>query len=106
MKRLFIHKLLGKEHPDLPAELFYTADELEVLGVKKETAQYASSAKLTVLQANLLVAMLAGFWARASDGHPGALILAEGLRVLQVLVWYKVQCARQAQTQRKRRGPT
>jgi hypothetical protein len=50
--------------------------------------------------------MLAGFWARASDGHPGALILAEGLRVLQVLVWYKVQCARQAQTQRKRRGPT
>ena len=59
-----------------------------------------------MLQANLLVAMLAGFWARARDGHLGAQVLAEGLRVLQVLVWYKVHCARQAQTQRKRRGPT
>jgi hypothetical protein len=65
--RVLLLTRLGKEHPDLPAELFYTADELEVLGVKKETARYASSAKLTVLQANLLVAMLAGFWTRASD---------------------------------------
>ena len=59
-----------------------------------------------MLQANILVAMLAGFWARASDGHPGALILAEGLRVLEALVWYKEQCARQAQTEQKRRRPT
>src|SRR5450756_1093708 len=28
-------------------------------------------AKLTLFQANLLVAMLAGFWARKADGHPG-----------------------------------
>jgi hypothetical protein len=59
-----------------------------------------------VLQANILVARFAGFWARTGDGHPGAQVLAEGLRVLQVLVWYKGQCASQAQTQRKRRSPT
>lgn len=59
-----------------------------------------------MLQANILVAMLAGFWARAGDGHPGAVILAEGLRMLQALVWYKDQCARQAQKEQKRRSPT
>jgi hypothetical protein len=34
--RVLLLTRLGKEHPDLPAELFYTADELEVLGVKKK----------------------------------------------------------------------
>jgi hypothetical protein len=59
-----------------------------------------------VLQANVLMAMFAGFWARVGDGHPGAQILAEGLRGLQALTWYKEQCAKQARTERKRRGPT
>ena len=40
-----------------------------------------------MLQANVLVAMLAGFWGRECDGHPGAQVLAEGLRLLHVLVW-------------------
>lgn len=34
--RVLLLTRLGKEHPDLPAQLFYTADELEVLGVKKK----------------------------------------------------------------------
>jgi len=34
--RVLLLTRLGKEHPDLPAELFYTPDELEVLGVKKK----------------------------------------------------------------------
>jgi hypothetical protein len=34
--RVLLLTRLGKEHPDLPAELFYTADELAVLGVKKK----------------------------------------------------------------------
>jgi len=59
-----------------------------------------------VLQANILVAMLAGFWDRAHDGHPGAQILAEGLKLLQVLVWYQGRHAKQSQTQRKRYAPT
>jgi hypothetical protein len=65
-----------------------------------------SSTKLTLLQAKILTAMLAGFWARAGDGHPGAQMLAEGLRVLQALIWCKEQCVTQAQRERKRRGPT
>ena len=34
--RALLLNRLGKEHPDLPAELFYSADELEVLRVKKK----------------------------------------------------------------------
>jgi hypothetical protein len=59
-----------------------------------------------VLQANILTAMLAGFWARAGDGHPGAQILAEGLRLLQALTWYHGQTTRQLQRKPKRRHPT
>jgi hypothetical protein len=105
--RILLLTRLGKEHPDLPAELFYSPEELEVLGAKKaETGRYPESAKLTVLQANILVAMLAGFWGRAGDGHPGAQILAEGLRLLEAIVWYRGQCTGQAQRRPKRRKPT
>jgi len=105
--RVLLLTRLGKEHPDLPAELFYSPEELAVLGVKKkQTGRYASSPKLQLLQANILVAMLAGFWGRAGDGHPGAQILAEGLRILAALVWYEAQCARQAHTERAQRHPT
>ena len=91
----------------MPAELFYSADELEVIEVKKkETGRYTQSTKLTVLQANILVAMLAGFWGRAGDGHPGAEVLAEGLRILQALTWYAGQCAKQPARRRPKRSPT
>lgn len=98
---------LGKDRPDLPAELFYSPDELAVLEVKKkETGKFLTSARTTLLQANILVAMLAGFWARASDGHPGAQILAEGLRELQAMVWYRVHAAQHHSPTPKRRKPT
>jgi hypothetical protein len=107
--RVLLMTRLGKEHPELPAELVYTPEELEVLQVVKKKRfrdqgqkpkqspkpiikngdSPKQSPKLTVLQANLLVAMLAGFWARPGDGHPGAQILAEGLRILHALVWYQ-----------------
>ena len=98
---------LGKEHPDLPAELFYSPDELEVLAVKKkETGRYLDSSKLKLFQANILVAMLVGFWGRAGDGHPGPRILAEGLRVLRALVWYKQQSQDRPCGTQRRRSPT
>jgi hypothetical protein len=37
--RVLLLSRLGKEHPDLPAELFYTAEELEILSVKKKRRQ-------------------------------------------------------------------
>jgi hypothetical protein len=105
--RVLLLTRLGKEHPELPAELFYRPEELAVLAVKKKAAgRYPKSPKLTLLQANILVAMLAGFWGRVSDGHPGPQILAEGLRLLETLVWYQKQCTQQAVRQPNQRHPT
>jgi len=107
--RALLLNRLGKEHPTLPADLFYSPDELEVLEVKKkETGQFAEAKKLNVLQANILTAMLTGFPARKCDGHPGAKILAQGLTALQAIVWYKEQGPPgQSQSKRhRRRGAT
>jgi hypothetical protein len=46
----------------------------------------ARPSELTLFQANLLVAMLAGFWGRKSDGHPGPKLMAQGLMILAALV--------------------
>jgi hypothetical protein len=120
---------LGKEHPNLPASLYYSEQELAVLDVYKKkipqwlkpdefspapvkeppakppqdshqlaqqkksttpgTAPAYAGSSLSVIQANVLVAMLAGFWGRKSDGHPGPKSLAQGLTVLAGLVEYR-----------------
>ena len=41
---------------------------------------------MSLFQANLLVAMLAGFWGRKGDGHPGPKTMAAGLEILAALV--------------------
>jgi hypothetical protein len=47
---------------------------------------------LTLLQANLLVAMWGGFWARKADGHPGPDIMGRGLLMLHALVeWERIK---------------
>jgi hypothetical protein len=45
-----------------------------------------AACKLTLFQANLLTAMLGGFWGRKSDGHPGPDLLGRGLMILGALV--------------------
>jgi len=115
---------MGKTHPNLPASLLYSPEELAVLEVlKKKTPSFEraliaaannseakplpiadaleasaaahdqpSTSTLTVLQANLLVAMLAGFWARKSDGHPGPKLVERGLVILKQLVqWERIK---------------
>lgn len=105
--RVLLLSRLGKAHPELPAEVAYSPEELAVLEVKKkETGKFTQSAKLTVLQANILTAMLVGFWGRTGDGHPGAQILAEGLRALQVGVWYAKQTEPKKAGRGRRRHPT
>ena len=90
--RVLLLKRLGKEHPQLPADLFYSQEELAVLEVKKkETGKFQPSPKLTVWQANILTAMMVGFGGRECDVHPGDQILGEGLRALHLLVWYQRQ---------------
>ena len=104
--RVLLLKRLGKEHPELPADLFYSQQELAVLEVKKkETGKFQSVPKLTVFQANILTAMLVGFWGRDCDGHPGDQILGEGLQALHLLVWYEVS-RQQPSAGRRRRSPT
>ena len=47
---------------------------------------------LTLYQANILVAMLGGFWARKADGHPGPDLLGRGLLLLGFLVkWERIK---------------
>lgn len=96
---------LGKESPNLPAHIHYSQAELAVLEVyKKKTAAALPSppvdlinppsaapptqSTLSLAQANLLVAMLGGFWGRKGDGHPGAESLSRGLELLAAIVEY------------------
>ncbi len=47
---------------------------------------------LTLFQANLLVAMRGGFWARKADGHPGPDRMGRGLLILHAWVaWEKIK---------------
>lgn len=105
---------LGKESPNLPANLYYTQEELWVLEAHKDQlpqwvrsmevneppptlpgekpllpapeSKKKSGSTLCLLQANLLTAKLAGYWGRKSDGHPGPKTLARGLDILAKLV--------------------
>jgi len=58
---------------------------------------------MTVRQANILVAMPAGFWGRTGDGHPGPQILAEGMRLLRAMVWV-IRQGKEADLRPARRG--
>lgn len=58
-------------------------------GAAHSTQQSARPSVLSLFQANLLVAMLAGFWTRKGDGHPGPKLLAQGLIILAELVNYE-----------------
>jgi len=58
---------------------------------------HSSSSSLSLFQANLLTAMLAGFWGRKSDGHPGPKTLGRGLEILAQLVDF-LQRVQEAET--------
>ena len=67
-----------------------------------------SPSALTLFQANVLVAMLAGFLARKGDGHPGPDTLGLGLLILQVLVaWerFKKELAQKNRPPPKKKPP-
>jgi hypothetical protein len=135
---------LGKEHPNLPASLHYSPQELAVLEVHREklparlsaatspTPEARSSqerpeppgqtapkqpvsgsggpagipAPLSLCQANLLVAMLAGFWGRKADGHPGPRMMGQGLMLLSALVEHQRLIDSKARQTPARREPS
>lgn len=157
--RVLLMVRLGKEHPDLPASVLYTPDEVRMLEtirkkapetcpterapsprpsslVASKTQRQSAPASvpmkcepsgppvgstseqllaaharrapsLTVLQANLILASLAGSWSRRRDQHPGAQTLVEGLRALHLLMWYEGRnSAGPAAGRQARRSPT
>jgi len=70
--------------PPAPASPLAEGQPQEVMAPAGQPVGTGSA--LSLLQANLLVAMLAGFWARKGDGHPGAQMMGRGLELLAGLV--------------------
>jgi hypothetical protein len=74
--------------PALPKE---PPEESRQLSSRKEApmaGEAVARSTLSLVQANMLVAMLGGFWGRKADGHPGAELLGRGLELLAALVHY------------------
>lgn len=79
-----IHFLVkqSRQHPDLPASLVFSEDELQVLYLCVEKKPLPSGEPVSLQQATRLVAKLGGFLGRKSDGQPGPKTLGRGLRRL------------------------
>jgi hypothetical protein len=72
----------SRQHPDLPASLVFSEDELQVLYLCVEKKPLPSGEPVSLQQATRLVAKLGGFLGRKSDGQPGPKTLGRGLRRL------------------------
>lgn len=63
--------------------------------------------QMTVFQANLILAIMAGFWARKSDGHPGPDLVGRGLMILHIIVsWERMKkhCSPKRRVAKEPRG--
>lgn len=79
----------SSEHPQIVAPVAASSAE-----EAKPTVVGLPEGELTVFQANLLVAMLGGFWGRRGDGHPGPDLLGRGLMELDRLVkWERLKAS-------------
>ena len=79
--RIMLMTLLGREVPELPAELLFCELELEVLTAFASTRRL--DAPTTLGQAVRMVARLGGYLARKSDPPPGHQLLWHGYITLQ-----------------------
>jgi len=81
--RLMLMTLLGREIPELPAEVFFSDIEIKVLHA------YAKKRKLPppvkVNEAVLIVANIGGYLGRKNDPPPGHQILWQGYMELQFM---------------------
>jgi len=98
--KIMLMTLLGREVPDLPADILFTDLELEVLHAYAETRRDVKPPQ-RLGDAVLLVARLGGHQARKSDPPPGHQVLWIGYFGLQQMcVGYEL---RRAMDKRKRR---
>lgn len=72
----------SRQHPDLPASVAFTEDELDLLYQNLQRKPRPASQTLTVHQATRMVAQLGGFLGRKGDGQPGPITLTRGLHRL------------------------
>jgi hypothetical protein len=80
--RIMLMTLLGREVPELPAELLFSDLELEVLTAYAPTLTRKWPPPTTLGAAVKLVAILGGYTARNNDGPPGHQLMWHGLVML------------------------
>jgi hypothetical protein len=86
--RIYHLTKLGREVPDLPADVFFDEDECKVLlayrnktqSKIKRKKQIPSDQAMTLYEAMRLVAQIGGFIGRKSDGEPGTETMWRGLQ--------------------------
>lgn len=85
--RIMLLTLLGREVADLPAEVFFSDLELEVLDVFAKTRRDLNNLKPAVrlYDAVLVVATLGGHLRRKHDGPPGHQIMWSGYTTLRTM---------------------
>ena len=81
--RIMLMTLLGRESPDLPAEILFSDFEIRVLKALALQRRLAAPTKLE--NAVHLVARLGGYLARKNDPPPGHEIMWRGFSILQIM---------------------
>jgi hypothetical protein len=81
--RIMLMTLLGREQPELPADLLFSDLEIEVLGAVAKKKRLKPPANLG--NAVRLVAKLGGYLGRKSDPPPGHQLMWQGYAKLRVL---------------------
>jgi hypothetical protein len=83
--RVMLMTLLGREVPELPAELLFSALELRVLGDFAQTRRRPRPRPTRLGEAVLLVAILGGYLARNHDPPPGHQLMWHGYTKLTTM---------------------
>ncbi len=93
--RIQLMILLGREVPDLPADLFFDQGELTVLAaLHQERTNEKRAEPFSLGEAVTRVAQIGGYLARRSDPPPGAEVLWKGLlRLSGMVVGYRLALA-------------
>jgi hypothetical protein len=81
--RIMLMTLLGREQPELPADLLFDDLELEVLGAFAQSRRRKPPTQLG--DAVRLTAQLGGYLARANDPPPGHQLMWQGYLTLQLM---------------------
>ena len=83
--RVMLMTLLGREVPELPAELLFSDIELRVLGDFAQTRRRPRARPTQLGEAVLLVAILGGYLARNHDPPPGHQLMWHGYTKLATM---------------------